>query len=209
MAAPINDTSQESKPHLNDPYPLYTREKFSYHYDFPALKENGYVEICNNIIIVKFPEKPTSFVNQMIVHTNVQLFLNTKLIFDYQWLPIYTFQDHLKSNSILQKTLEEYLRLTHYNFSIENYNMHSCYDEKNSMYDFQDFCLQSLETKYLTSIELELKSPHAVSCDNGPIQLQLYIGNNLLFCTLRDLKCLDITSSQFVVCFILNKLIKY
>lgn len=207
----IEDTNQLVDNHLNL-YPPYICEKYIYYYDFPTLKENGYVEICNDIIIIKFPEKPPSFVNHMNqnnVHTNVQLFLNTKLVFDYQWLPIYTFQDHIRSNSILQKAVEEYMRLTHFNFSIDNYNSNNFYDERKSIHDYKHFYLQCLETKHLTSIELELRSPNVMYCDNVPIQLQLYIGNNPIFCTLRDLKCLDNTSLQFVVCFILNKLIKY
>ena len=42
------------------------KETLLYNFDYPTITESGTVQICDNLITLQFPEKPTVHVNESI-----------------------------------------------------------------------------------------------------------------------------------------------
>ena len=189
-------------------------EKYIYHFDVPDIKEYGYVHIKNNQIVIYFPERnpSTAITNgHEGFQRTLQLYLNRTLIFDSQWLPLYTNQDWYRIMDMLYKCYQEYLKKNiHVNspsiYSIEQHH------ESVTVYNTNFFDLHCVENFQNTIIKLDTyicdsKSKledHTLYCHT-----QIYLGMNLLFCSQLNLKHFDANTVNFIVAFILSKFIKY
>jgi hypothetical protein len=196
--------------------PDKTLEKYIYHFDYPQLNESGYVTIdqLNNIIVV-FPEKPNVSVQYEIkLYHNSVIYINKKLHFSYEWLPIYNYNDLYKVKDMISKVYYDYLSIINVHVS----------PLKNKKY-FPLYCSEILtehKTKYYeilcfenttnTCFEISIFNTDKLEniCSKTDFKnLQIFIGGNLIFCGKRDLLNYNIpfNECQNIIQLILSKLI--
>jgi hypothetical protein len=201
----------------NDTTYFCITEKYSYNFDFPGNSiQTGYVEIDNNKIVLMFPELQESQMHfQKFAHTqSVQLIINRQVMFSYEWLPIYSIKDFYRVKDMLTKAFHEYSNKTQRNHFIAQkvmYNQMKQFSLLSTMCDTNKFYLSCIEDEYSSTISLDLKSslfqlPNDRTQE--PVNVEIYIGPTLMFCTSRDLQYLDKPLQHFVTQFILHKLIK-
>lgn len=189
-------------------------KKDVYNFDYPDITESGCVEITPQHIKIQFPEIPQTFndISQERFHENAVLFVNKKLVFSYQWLPIYTYNDLvkikdmflycaqiIKSKIDLSETLCKQIR----NYLSSSTEM---FFESRA----RSLKLRMFENKWYTCIELDLIKTDPISTVlELPFSFELCIGSNIIFDS-NSLIHLNITDIELysVVYFILYKLSK-
>ena len=186
-------------------------EKLLYNFDFPALKDTGYVEMNEKKIVLFFPEKSNNYVKDCItLHKKFQFHINDNLVFCSEWMPLYSLHDYWRYKDMVDKCLHSYTYLSEQNF----HSLHTYICREFNLYDTivtdvkkQAYSVYCLEDNYNTSVQLTLIHKEK-TIEPNPLQFQLYIGNNLNFCTERDFNCLTNNNVYFIVNFFLSKLVK-
>ena len=180
-----------------------------YSFDYPDLSESGCVTVTPYSVTLKLPEKSNgTFKDRYIYHQSVMLFINSQLRFSYEWAPIYTFNDYLKLQEIIGQAFFECKKMFQWTDK-ESPNFKPKYHNQSvSEYSTQFYNIKCLETKFTTSLELN------IFINNDPPQtnakrFQLYIGNNLVFCSDRELKCIDLYHRYGLIMYMLFKLGKW
>ncbi len=186
-------------------------QKYCYHFDYPAVQESGYLELTNNKIVLSFPEKPTITVNNGYnFNQTVHIFVNKQLVFDFDWIPIYSESDYVKVFDVFAKTLSEYTYYCQGHYYVPTYNSVTPRYCSNiaTVYNTTLFNLYCYESRYTTSIEIDvLTNVIQPSLNQNICIFQLCIGNNINLCTENTFKYLDTPSVHFIIQFILNKII--
>lgn len=189
-------------------------QKFTYNFDYPSVTDSGSVEVVNDKIILSFPRKPTVTVNEHFKHNQtVQIFVDKQLVFDFNWIPIYTVWDYIRVQDMLLKGLTEYTNIVQGHYYNSNYL--NCYpkycDNIATVYRTKSFYLYCFENEHITSFEIEitkhtiLNDKNSAYCHN-PCSIQLCFDNNVNFCTETLFKHLDLPSMHFLVQFLLTKI---
>jgi hypothetical protein len=199
------DTTQNIMQHIS--------EKFVYKFDYPCVEENGALEITKERTSLLFPEKantltPTECYGPI---PNIRLFLNANLIFDSDWLPIYSVNDYMKVKDMFLKLYQEYSKaVQHHYYSPMSYSWEpKYYNENISNYKTNNCSIKSLENANLTSIEIDIPTNTIKNANNTSecmYYFNIYIGNHVVLCTQRDLKCLCAADVHFICQFIFHKL---
>jgi hypothetical protein len=190
-------------------YEQESSEKTIYHFDDPLLKESGYVEIFSNKIVLLFPEKISS-TNYLSNIQNVQLFINRKLVFHYNWLPILTTLDLMKCKNMFDRAYSEYTALIDWNFWPGYHFYPQLYNEFISVYNNPSYSLSCFENYNTTSIELNIKSLQNQNPSlSSNVHAQIYLGPYLTFCSKTCFDHLDTNVIYLILSFILYKLTKY
>ena len=186
-------------------------ERFMYYFDYPGLCESGYVETSPNKITIKFPEKKNvTLKNEFCCNQDVMMFINNQQLFAYQWLPIYTLQDFYKMKDIFNRCYFEYSKLTNWNHFENAYYFSTNHNDKITSYNKQSFKLSCFENLYCTSIDIFIPITTTKNTYFSSIEVQIYIGTNLIFSNKRDFKnMLFVHDVYFLTNFILNKLNKF
>ena len=186
-------------------------ERFMYYFDYPGLCESGYVETSPNKITIKFPEKKNvTLKNEFCCNQDVMMFINNQQLFAYQWLPIYTLQDFYKVKDIFNRCYFEYSKLTNWNHFENAYYFSTNHNDKITSYNKQSFKLSCFENLYCTSIDIFIPITTTQNTYFSSIEVQIYIGTNLIFSNKRDFKnMLFVHDVYFLTNFILNKLNKF
>ena len=186
-------------------------ERFMYYFDYPGLCESGYVETSPNKITIKFPEKKNvTLKNEFCCNQDVMMFINNQQLFAYQWLPIYTLQDFYKVKDIFNRCYFEYSKLTNWNHFENAYYFSTNHNDKITSYNKQSFKLSCFENLYCTSIDIFIPITTTKNTYFSSIEVQIYIGTNLIFSNKRDFKnMLFVHDVYFLTNFILNKLNKF
>ena len=186
-------------------------EKFMYYFDYPGLCESGYVETSPNKITIKFPEKKNvTLKDEFCCNQDVMMFINNQQLFAYQWLPIYTLQDFYKVKDIFNRCYFEYSKLTNWNHFENAYYFSTNHNDKITSYNKQSFKLSCFENLYCTSIDIFIPITTTQNTYFSSIEVQIYIGTNLIFSNKRDFKnMLFVHDVYFLTNFILNKLNKF
>lgn len=194
-------------------------EKSIFHFDYPELSESGYVEILENKIVVYFPEKNSStasFITSQPQHQNTMLFVNKKLAFSTQWLPIYSANDLFKVKDMFSKCYYEYQAMNNFNIcrKISYYTQY--HSEIVTTHTTNHFTINCFENNFNTSIDITVENdPSTVllesACNNYDVTMfshvQLYIGKNKIFCSEREFgHVLSPTDVASLVNFIIPKL---
>jgi hypothetical protein len=182
-------------------------QEYYYKFDNPLVKEYGYVKITNTLLTLQFPIKP----DQTKIYTpmqHVQLHLNNHLIFHSNWLPILSTQDLFKIKSMIYQIWQEYMILTHYKYHPSSW--HSFFTPLFTIFNDYHYNLTCSVKNNTTYIQLitknsNLHSPSRLS--PPPVHIKIYLGSYLLLCSKTQLQNLDTDSVEFVLSFILNKLI--
>ena len=82
-----------SPPAVSVPSPM-SFKKYTYFFDIPPLFSSGSVHVYDNKLVATFPEQ--SGENNLLDHKYlpyVNIFVDKKQLFSYDWLPIYTVLD--------------------------------------------------------------------------------------------------------------------
>lgn len=185
---------------------MTSSEKYAYRFDNPNI-ELGYVTISENNVILTFPEKVE---DEIYIHNtinqNVMLHLDNQILFDYNWLPICTINDHLKCKDMLYKCYQEFMLMSHCTYRTSAYVSPRYYESLVTTFNNQNFNIYCLENMFQTSIQLEIKEEEEDE-NQSPIQFQIYCGKKLVFCS--SMLTLNKDAVHFIVVFILYKLLKY
>ena len=186
-------------------------ERFMYYFDYPGLCESGYVETSPNKITIKFPEKKNvTLKDEFCCNQDVMMFINNQQLFAYQWLPIYTLQDFYKVKDIFNRCYFEYSKLNNWNHFENAYFFSTNHNDKITSYNKQSFKLSCFENLYCTSIDIFIPITTTKNTYFSAIEVQIYIGTNLIFSNKRDFKnMLFVHDVYFLTNFILNKLNKF
>ena len=189
-------------------------EKYTYHFDFPCLQESGYVEIQKNKLVILFPEKNTSHEKEAyIYHQNILFFINNQVKFSFQWLPIYSIQDLYRIRDMFFQSATEFQKMIQQSFDEhwvpDGQQSSRYYSEVVFRYKTKYFSIKCFENSLNSTIELSLPK----HCDQPitnriPKIFQIFIGNNLVFCSERDLSNLNLNHKYFIILFLLQKCIK-
>jgi len=184
----------------------YSREYY-YKFDDPLIKEYGFVKITNTILTLRFPMTP----NQTSIFTpmrHIQLYLNNRLIFNSNWLPILSTQDLLKVKTMFYQIWQEYMNLTNYKYHPPLW--HSFFTPcLQYYYDPHHYSLTCSQNENATSIELFTYNSNAPSPSqfSSPVHIRVYLGPHLLLDSETQLNIFNTDAFQFVLSFILNKLV--
>jgi hypothetical protein len=192
-------------------------EKYIYHFDYPHLTESGYVmiDLLNNNIIVLFPEKPNlSVLHEIKFYQNSVVYINKKLHFSYEWLPIYNYNDLYKVKDMLTKAYYDYMYIINVQVSsaCKNYCPYYC-SEVLTEHKTKYFEISCFENKTNTCFDIlslnddKLKPTCSKTKFNN---LQIFIGGNLIFCGKRDLLNCNIPSNEChrIIHLMLSKLLQ-
>lgn len=188
-------------------------EKLVYSFDYPSLDGNGFIDISKESIILSFPEKTTPYINDCLPIDQIsQLWINNVQVMSTNWLPVYTMADHVRVNDILKKGAESFTYLTNGDiFHPHTFSWNPVKICSSSVYNFHrgdDFILYSYEDPKLTQIHLKIEEESNSYCEIEP-NVQIYIGNNLVFCAQRDLSSIpQLSDVYFIIQYILYKLIR-
>jgi hypothetical protein len=186
-------------------------EKTVYAFDCAALSSTGYIEICDNEIHMHYPEisiaaeKPTSN------YKNIQIFIDNKICLSFDWLPFYSFYDRIRIMDMFVKSYELFSNMIQGYF----YSPYPHSNKPNKTYSniitqlhvknaFNIYCLEDCVT---TSIQLTLDKQREVKLLDVPFHFKISIGNNIVFSTVRDLQYLEQAHINFIVQFILHKIV--
>lgn len=201
-----NDISHSTtkKEEEEDSYEEFS-QKYMYTFDDPLIQDSAFVHVFNNKIIAQFPVKPDYTQDFQSMHHN-QLYLNRQLIFHTNWLPILTSQDYTKFKAIFHQLWHEYTILTRHKYYSASAYVPYMYSELMTIYNTPSYYLSCIESVSLTSIDLTTKLTHLFTPQTIPIHVQFYIGSHLILCSETQLSHLEGETLQFVLAFILLKL---
>lgn len=200
---------QNSKDSANShPETLLMIQKFSYALDYPAVTHPATLETQNNSVIVSFPRKPSVTVTEYFrTHQTVQVFVNKQLVFDLDWIPIYSFWDFLRVQDLLCKSLIEYTNIVQGQYYVPSYStLQPTYCSNiATVFETNSFHLYNYETEHVTSINIDIEN-EIDQQDSNPCRFQICFDNNVNFCTEKLFKNLDVASQHFLVQFMLSKI---
>ena len=108
---------------------------------------------------------------------------------------------------MLSKSYFEFLKLLQWtDYDPTDFTKH--YTELITIHTGETYTLNCFENSYNTTIELDIKKIPAQVIQERPINFQIYIGSNLIFCLERDLKALNNIEVYFVATVLLQKFLK-
>ncbi len=193
-----------------DTHPTSLRciQKFTYNFDYPSVKHPATLETSNNLVVLSFPGKPTIAVTEYFkTHQIIQVFVNKKLVFDLNWIPIYSFWDFQRMQDMLCKSLIEYTNIVQGQYHIPSYSSLQPKYCSNiaTVYQTDSFNVYCYETEHIISIEIDIED-ETYHQDTNPCQFQICFDNNVNFCTKKLFYTLDVVSQHFIVQFMLNKM---
>lgn len=185
----------------------YVSQKYLYYFDYPGIKETGYVEINSNQITIFFPEKefPDLFTD---CNQNIMVFINEELKLAYNLLPIFTMNDYLKIKNMFTIC---YIELANVNFEIKEFNNPNYYDEIVSKYQFNNLFIDCFESNFTTSIQISFDKTKKlldkkINLKNK--QIQIFIGKKIMFSSDIFQEYIANDDIDYLINFVLYKLIK-
>jgi hypothetical protein len=189
-----------------DNYECYN---YTYAFDWPTVTESGVLDIQEKTIVAIFPEKLCNRSVEPVPVQNINLFLNQKLVFSYDWLPIYTIFDIARVKSIFSQlfwAFSQKAKIT--NTYLDSYNYGKIYDSESINIKGCGYYLYCYQDSKNTSLQITFDTiSDAKEQNTKKVDLKIFIGKNLVFCTKRDLESLlNDNDFYYVTQFILLKL---
>ena len=187
--------------------------KYFYHFDSPTLMESGYVKISERIITLFIPNKKNSPNDNIIMQTqNVSLFINNQQAFSYQWLPITSLNDLYKIKDMLNRCYNVFTQLSewqYYDHSLQP-EPYRYYNEIVTKDQNKYYSIECFENMYNTSINVNTTTTiYKCNSTGNDIKFNIFIGDNLIFCSVRDFKNMPLQYMYSLLNLIMYKLIKY
>jgi len=187
-------------------------ETLLYNFEYPMITECGAVKITDHHVFLQFPEKPTVHVEHAVkLRRNITLYVENGQCFSLDWIPIQTVTDFFRVKEMIEKCLQSYSYLldnkTHFSPHTFSVNPINYYESLTTGFTTNSFSLSCFEHTVDTCIQLSVINKE---CDKKeiPLHFQLCIGKHVVFCTERDLKCVDKAKDvHFIVQFILQKML--
>jgi len=165
-----------------DSYECYN---YTYAFDWPTVTESGVLDIQEKTIV------------------------DQKLVFSYDWLPIYTIFDVARVKSIFFQLFGAFSQKAKITSSyLDNYNYGKIYNSESINIKKCGYHLYCYQDSKNTSLQITLDTISVAKEQNTKkIDLKIFIGKNLVFCTERDLESLlNDNDFYYVTQFILLKL---
>lgn len=195
-----------------------TTETTTYGFDSGVLTSTGYVEIRENVVHLHFPEIPAEAEKPSCNYKSVQLFINNHLHFSFDWLPFYSIYDRVRIMDMVIKAYELFSNMIQGYFyspfphtNKSNYTYSSIITQLELKNRFKIYCLEDYVN---TSIQITLcnqKENEDTTIKQSTLELpfhfQITIGNNYVFNSERDFKDFEQSHVNFLVQFILHKII--
>ena len=171
----------------------YHFKKFVYNFDHPNIvSECGTVDVYDNLVIAHFPRKINGSTTSYLIEKNsvstVEVSVGHKLIFAYDWLPIYSYTDVLKCQDMLARLYAEYLQLSNKQPVPSHPLLSRIYDTQHTFKQTHEYLLDCKESYQHTVINLNLwpKSINPLNTTYSDPHVQIIIDNFLLFDSKRE-----------------------
>jgi len=189
-------------------------EKTTYQFDSASITTTGYVEINEHFIHMHFPDNSAVIENTNSNYKNVNIFLNEQLCLDFNSLPFFSFYDRIrimdmfvKAYELFSNTVQGYYFKPFPHSNKSNYSYSSIVTKtiiKNvlTLYCFEDYVTTSIH------LTLENCEPESEPDRNELLaHFRISVGQNIVFDTARDLKGLKPIYQNFVIQFLLHKIV--
>ena len=183
-------------------------------YSFSVINgECGAVNVYDNNITVYFPKKLDSSKWTGVPEWNwwptVEMTIDNKLLFSYDWLPIYNETDLLKCQDMLDHAFCEYLRLSNVYDQLLLHNTSGSRLYNKQRIQNTEYVLDCEEEYQHMTINIILNT-NQIDTLNAKImpQVQIVIDKFIIFDSKRDVVDLSDKSEYFLVGFILKKISK-
>jgi len=189
-------------------------ERTTYQFESNSLSSTGYVEISENVIHVHFPEKTLVSELPSSNYKNVHIFVNNELCFTFDSLPFYSFYDRVCIMDMFVKAYELYSNMVQgyyfkpYPHSNKPNYSYSSVITKTVIPDV--LSLYCLEDHFTTSIHFTIDDyNNVIEIDEMeyPVQFYISIDQTIVFDTAKHLKSLKQIYKNFVVQFLLHKIV--
>ncbi len=165
-----------------------------------AQVEAGIIEISQDKCVIIFP---TISQTLSTVPKEFNLFLNKTLIFSFKWLPIFSSRDYWKIVDIFYKCLNAFERL----YIPYTPSPYRSFNKLVTNINIKNYSIYVLEEHQSCSIQIT-SHPESEKKDSSVDTLfQLYIGDNLMFCSKRDLVNLSREDTLYIIQLILHKIL--
>jgi hypothetical protein len=182
-------------------------EQFCFHFDQPHSNNHGNVLITQNNVKIVFPQTTTNNANNTL-RPNINFFFNNQQVFSYDWLPIHTNIDLMRIYDMLFQSYNVHKLKTKYvpinsfldgYFKLCNYKNFTVSNDTFKLYCYKDI--------FTTSIYLDITKKESIDSNSACIHLQICFGDNIVFCTKRDLaKHAQTNQIHFLIQFLLLNL---
>jgi hypothetical protein len=137
-----------------DSYECYN---YTYAFDWPTVTESGVLDIQEKTIVAIFPEKTGNRPIDSVPIQNINLFLNQKLVFSYDWLPIYTIFDVARVKSIFFQLFGAFSQKAKITSSyLDNYNYGKIYNSESINIKKCGYHLYCYQDSKNTSLQITL-----------------------------------------------------
>ncbi len=190
-------------------------EKTTYQFDSASITTTGYVEINEHFIHMHFPDNLAKAENTNSNYKNVNIFLNEQLCLDFNSLPFFSFYDRIRIMDMFVKAYELYSN------TVQGYYFKPFPHSNKSNYSYSSIVTKTIiknvltlycfEDHVTTSIHLTLDNFETESepdrNDEVPAHFRISVGQNIVFDTDRDLKDLKPMYKNFVIQFLLHKIV--
>jgi hypothetical protein len=183
-------------------------------YSFSVINgECGSVNVYANSITVYFPKKLDSSKWTGVPEWNwwptVEMTIDNKLLFSYDWLPIYNETDLLKCQDMLDHAFCEYLRLSNVYDQLLLHNTSGSRLYNKQRIQNTEYVLDCEEEYQHMTINIILNT-NQIDTLNAKImpQVQIVIDKFIIFDSKKDVVDLSDKSEYFLVGFILKKISK-
>jgi len=206
MDSNVNKEIKVEEEEEEEEYPLSITQTFGFTFNFPK-ETMGFVEITPGLFILRFPEREDG-VAITSLHKISNFFLNKKMIFSTQWLPIYSFEDFYKIQRMYTLINNELLKyFDNYNWisdTTNNFDTLVTVIECSKLYSIYCF-----EDKDKLSLEILIKNSQAIKKPPLPINVQIFIGNNKIIDFNNDFQNLPNEQIYYVLLYFFRKLLHY
>ena len=186
-----------------DELPLNS-EKILYKFDS---NECGYIEITQDIIVIHFPEK--SLPEKTFSNQEIQLFVDKTLVLHSNWLPIHSTSDYFKCKTMFLQSYQMYCNAVQQSFYSPNSYYPYYSDEIVTNIKNKSFSIYSFENPTICSVEIDVYKDITLEHPCSTFPLHIFIGNNKIFDSNRDLNQCSTENIYFIIQFVLAKLSKY
>ena len=189
-------------------------ERTTYLFDSNSLSSVGYVDISENVIHVHFPEKTRGSELPSSNYKNVNIFVNNQLCFTFDSLPFNSFYDRVRIMDMFVKAYELYSNM------VQGYYFKPYPHSNKSNYSYSGIitktiipdvlALYCLENHFTTSIHFTIEdSDNVTEIDEMeyPVHFRISIDQTIVFDTAKHLKSLKQIYKNFVVQFLLHKIV--
>lgn len=184
--------------------------EYCYTFDGSDLTSDGRLNVAQTTIAAHFPAKNSIRQDNTLDKNyipNFFLSVDNTVLFNYEWLPIVSYNDIWRCRDMFNRLFYEYLNLTQYQPMSTTPDVYAFkWPHKLHTYQATSNYILNCEERHLhVNIDVTRLSSNAVMCKHLP-HVEIYIGPYLVFSSYRDLDGLSGNALIHVLSFILQKM---